>query len=73
MIGGSLDGALTLSWPDDELSFWWPDEEWDCTEAPQGRTPHEASRWAKFGALLSRLPLTDLGQLWPSTAWPEKW
>jgi hypothetical protein len=44
MIGGDLDGALTFSWPD---------EEWDYEEAPEGREACEASRWEKFGAMLT--------------------
>ncbi|WP_244313489.1 DUF6042 family protein, partial [Streptomyces zinciresistens] len=43
MIGGDLDGTLTFSWPD---------EEWDCEEAPEGREANEAHRWEKFGAML---------------------
>ncbi|MFF4096688.1 DUF6042 family protein [Streptomyces sp. NPDC001834] len=61
MIGGSLDGAL---------SFSWPDEEWDYTEAPEGREAYEASRWEDFGALLTAagfpVPTTvrDLSELY---------
>ncbi|MEU4068233.1 DUF6042 family protein [Streptomyces wedmorensis] len=44
MIGGDLDGALTFSRPD---------EEWDYEEAPEGREACEASRWEKFGAMLT--------------------
>lgn len=54
MIGGDLDGALTFSWPG---------EEWDYEEAPEGREACEASRWEKFGAMLTamRLPGTQNG------------
>lgn len=44
MIGGSLDGALTFSWPD---------EEWDYEAAPEGREASEANRWKDFGAMLT--------------------
>ncbi|MFC8175232.1 DUF6042 family protein [Streptomyces sp. NPDC057325] len=44
MIGGDLDGALTFSWPD---------EEWDYEAAPEGPEANEASRWEKFGAMLT--------------------
>ncbi|WUG05383.1 DUF6042 family protein (plasmid) [Streptomyces sp. NBC_00467] len=43
MLGGTLDSALTFSWPD---------EEWDYESAPEGRDACEASRW-EFGALLT--------------------
>ncbi|MFD0034093.1 DUF6042 family protein [Streptomyces sp. NPDC127172] len=61
MIGGDLDGAL---------SFSWPDEEWDYTEAPEGREACEANRWEKFGAMLTAagfpVPTTvrDLSELY---------
>ncbi|RVU15015.1 hypothetical protein EOT10_39990 [Streptomyces antnestii] len=61
MIGGDLDGAL---------SFSWPDEEWDYTEAPEGREASEANRWEAFGAMLTAagfpVPTTvrDLSELY---------
>ncbi|MFF2508283.1 DUF6042 family protein [Streptomyces sp. NPDC058067] len=61
MIGGDLDGAL---------SFSWPDEEWDYTEAPEGREASEANRWETFGAMLTAagfpVPTTvrDLSELY---------
>ncbi|MEU5836331.1 DUF6042 family protein [Streptomyces diacarni] len=61
MIGGDLDGALTFSWPD---------EEWDYTEAPEGREANEANRWETFGAMLTAagfpMPKTvrDLSELY---------
>lgn len=61
MIGGDLDGVLT---------FWWPDEEWDDEEAPEGREVCEARRWKEFGAVLTAagfpVPATvrDLSELY---------
>lgn len=61
MIGGTLDGALTFSWPDGE---------WDYTEAPEGREAWEEARREEFGALLAAagfsVPTTvrDLSELY---------
>ncbi|MER5632859.1 hypothetical protein CP967_33650 [Streptomyces nitrosporeus] len=61
MIGGDLDGELTFSWPDGE---------WDYEDAPEGREASEAKRWKSFGAMLTAagfpVPATvrDLSELY---------
>ncbi|MFD5748980.1 DUF6042 family protein [Streptomyces sp. NPDC127033] len=61
MIGGDLDG---------ELSFSWPDEEWDYEAAPEGREACEAARWEQFSTMLTTagfpVPTTvrDLSELY---------